>query len=48
VVRLARKARGVASGDEAEIATSIATLAPEVRAVWLALICVLGLCLELK
>jgi hypothetical protein len=32
VVRLARKARGVASGDEAEAATSVATLVPEVCA----------------
>src|SRR6266567_7764289 len=32
VVRLARKARGMASGDKAEAAASVATLAPEVRA----------------
>ena len=32
MVRLARKARVVASGDEAEAAARVATLAPEVRA----------------
>ena len=32
MVRLARKARGLAPSDEAEAATMVAALAPEVRA----------------